>query len=99
MISDHIGCELALVAVVVLCVLVIFFSPSIQGPYSVVHGPATAFQAARASARLLIAIVQGASTSQANGLISPFVVLSWRSPSGANFHPVTLPECYAILNC
>jgi hypothetical protein len=100
MVSGRIGCELAVVAVAVLCVLVIFFSPSIQGPYSVVHGPATALQTARESARLLAAIVQGAFTPQANGLISPLVVLSWISLSGAaDFHSFTLPECYTVLNC
>ncbi len=99
MVSGRIGCERAVVAVAVLCVLVIFFFPSIQGPYSVVHGPATALQAARASARLLTAIVQGAFTSQANCLISPLVVLFWISLSGADFHSATVPECHTILNC
>jgi hypothetical protein len=99
MISGRIRCELAVVAVAVLCVFVIFFFPSMHGPYSVVHGPATAFQSARASVRLLTAIVQGAFSSQAHCLISPLVVFSWRSLSDADFHPVTLPGYYTILNC
>jgi len=99
MVSGRIGCEVAVVAVAILCVLVVFFFPSIQGPYSVVHGPATALLAAPASVRLLTAIVQGAFTSQANRLISPLVVLPRISLSGADFHSVTLPECYTILNC
>src|SRR4030095_17090798 len=46
MIPGRIGCELAVVTV--LCVLMIFFFPLLQGPYSVVNGPATALQAPRA---------------------------------------------------
>jgi len=69
MIPDRIGCELAVLTI--LCVLMIFFFPLMQGPYSVVHGPATALQAARAAARLQIIIVQGALNSLGNFLISP----------------------------
>src|SRR5512143_3117217 len=50
MIPGRTGCEL--VVLITFCVLMIFFFPVMQGPYSVVHGPATAFQAARAAARL-----------------------------------------------
>jgi hypothetical protein len=100
MVSGRIGCELAVVAVAVVCVLMVFFFPSTQGPYSVVHGPATALQAARVSVRLLTAIVQGAFTPRANCLILPLVVLSWITLSKeAGFHSITLPECYTILNC
>src|ERR1035438_7960402 len=68
MISGHIGCELAVLTV--LCVLMIFFFPVMQGPYSVVHGPVTALQAARAAAHLRTAIAQGAFSSLGNCLIS-----------------------------
>ena len=84
MISGHIGCELAVLTV--LCVLMIFFFPVMQGPYSVVHGPVTALQAARAAARLRIIIVQGALNSLGNFLISPLVTLSsWMLLSRLNF--------------
>ena len=83
MISGHIGCELAVLTV--LCVLMIFFFPVMQGPYSVAHGPVTALQAARAAARLRIIIVQGALNSLGNFLISPLVILSWMLLSQAEF--------------
>jgi|SRR5208282_2344041 hypothetical protein len=91
------GCEL--VALAVLGVLTIFLFPAIQGPYSVVHGPATALQASRAAARLQAAIVQGACRSLSKWLISSLVVLSWMSLPEAGFQSVTLPECNTILRC
>ena len=98
MISGHIGCELAVLTV--LCVLMIFFFPVMQGPYSVVHGPVTALQAARAAARLRIIIVQGALNSQGNFLISPLVTLSsWMLLSQAEFRSVSVPEYNTILRC
>ncbi|MGC1453011.1 MAG: hypothetical protein WA830_23515 [Candidatus Sulfotelmatobacter sp.] len=83
----------------VLCVLMIFFFPVMQGPYSVVHGPATALQAARAAARLRIIIVQGALNSQGNILISPLVLLSWMLLSQAEFRSLSLLEYNTILRC
>jgi hypothetical protein len=97
MLSGRIGCEL--VAMAVLCVLMIFLFPAMQGPYSVVHGPATALQSARAAARLRTAIVQGAFNSLGNSLISPLVVLSWVSLSAAEFQSIGLPEYNTILRC
>ena len=97
MISSRIGCELAVLTV--LCVLMIFFFPVMQGPYSVVHGPVTALQAARAAAHLRTAIVQGAFNSVGNRLISPLVVLSWMSLPAAEFHLISLPEHNSILRC
>ena len=97
MISGHIGCELAVLTV--LCVLMIFFFPVMQGPYSVVHGPASALQAARAAARLRIVIMQGALRSLGNFLISPLVILSWMLLSQAEFRSVSLPEYNTILRC
>jgi hypothetical protein len=97
MISGRIGSELAVMAV--LCVLVIFLFPAMQGPYSVVHGPVTALLAARAAVRLRIAIVQGALNSVGNCLVSPLVVLSWMSLSPAEFQSISLPEYNTILRC
>ncbi len=97
MISSRIGCELAVLTV--LCVLMIFFFPVMQGPYSVVHGPVTALQAARAGAHLRTAIVQGAFNSLGNRLISPLVVLSWMSLPAAEFQLISLPEHNSILRC
>ena len=64
MILSRIGWKLAVLAV--LCVAVVFFFPATQGPYSAVNGPATAFQSARAAARVRVAIVQAASSLTAN---------------------------------
>jgi hypothetical protein len=98
MIPGRIGCELAVLTV--LCVLMIFFFPVMQGPYSVVHGPVTALQAARAAARLRIIIVQGALNSLGNFLISPLVTLSsWMLLSQAEFRSVSVPEYNTILRC
>ena len=97
MIHDRIGCELAVLTI--LCVLMIFFFPLMQGPYSVVHGPATALQAARAAARLRIVIVQGALNSLGSFLISPLVILSWMLLSQAEFCSVGLPEYNTVLRC
>ena len=97
MISGRIGCELAVLTV--LCVLMIFFFPLMQGPYSVVHGPATALQAARAAARLRIVIMQGGLNLLGNFLIFPPVILSWMLLSEAEFRSVSLPEYNTILRC
>jgi hypothetical protein len=97
MIPGRIGSELAVLTI--LCVLMIFFFPLLQGPYSVVHGPATALQAARAAARLRIVIVQGALNCLEKFLISLHVILSWMLLSETEFHSVTLPECDTILRC
>ena len=58
-----------------LCVLVVFFCPAMQGPYSVVHGPVTAFQAARAAAGSRMAVVRAALS------ISLFSVVPWIAKS------------------
>jgi len=97
MIPGRIGCEVAVLTV--LCVLMIFFFPLMQGPYSVVHGPATALQAARAAARLQIVIMHGALNSLGDFLISPLVILSWMLLSQAEFRSVSLPENSTILRC
>jgi len=97
MIPGRAGCELAVL--VVLGVLTIFLFPAMQGPYSVVHGPATALQAARAAACLQTAIVQGARRSLGNHLISSLGFLCWMSLPEAGFQAVTLPECNTILRC
>jgi len=54
----------------------IFFFPVMQGPYSVVHGPASALQAARSAARLRIVIMQGALNPLGSFLISPVAIHS-----------------------
>jgi len=69
MIHSRTRCELTLV--VILSVLTIFLFPSMQDPYSVVRGPATAFRAARSAAIAHASIVQGAMHSIRNSPGSP----------------------------
>ena len=97
MISGRVTCELAVVAV--LCVLMIFLFPSVQGSYSMVHGPVTALLAARAAVRLRVAPAQCALKSLRNRLISPHVVLSWISVPNADFQLHSLPRYESILRC
>lgn len=68
MISGRTGCNLVVLAV--LCVLMVFLFPAVQGPYSVVHGPAPALQAARAAVRLRVAIAQAALGAVSNHPVS-----------------------------
>jgi len=49
-----------LAVLVVFCVLGIFFFPALQGPYSAVHGPATALLSVRSRIRLCWAMAQAA---------------------------------------
>lgn len=44
----------------ILVVLMVFLFPAFQGPYSVVHGPATAFRATWSARIAYVSIVQGA---------------------------------------
>jgi len=71
----RIVCALAVMAV--LSVLAIFFFPSMQGPYSVVHGPVTALLSLRAATMVRNAIVRaGQSVRQSCARISA-VLLPW----------------------
>ena len=57
MTPGRIACALAVFAA--LCVLAIFFFPSIDGPYPAIHGPVTALLSIRAAARLHLIIQAG----------------------------------------
>ena len=97
MILSRIGWELAVLAV--LCIAAIFFFPAIQGPYSAVNGPATAFQSARSAARVRVAIVQAAFTLTTNFrlplLASSDSALSvWSEPQ-----ELYDTDCSTILRC
>ena len=97
MVSGRHGCEIAVLTVV--CVLMIFFFPVTQGPYSVLHGPVTALRAARAGAYLRLAIVQAALLSLGGILISALLVLSRMSRAETEFHSDILPECSTVFRC
>jgi len=95
MISRRVGWKLAILGV--LGVLTVFLFPAMLGPYSAVHGPATALQAARAAARLRVAIVALASVGRFP--VSALVVLSWTSLSKVDFRSVGSYEYSTILRC
>jgi hypothetical protein len=92
----RIGCELSVLAL--FCVLAIFLFPAVQGPYSVVNGPVTALQAARAAIRLQNAITQAASRLLGAFLVASLISL-WgffsddRVPSASLFESETLLRC------
>jgi hypothetical protein len=100
MTSGRVGCRLALLAV--FSILTIFFFPAAQGPYSVVHGPATALLALRRASRLRVAVVQAALRSAGNRMISS--VLIWPSLfrlllSPIDFSSLCLSDSGRILRC
>jgi hypothetical protein len=97
MISGGTGCNLVVVAV--LCVLMVFLFPPVQGPYSVVHGPVTALQASRAAVRLRVAIAQAALGTVSNHLVSPLVFTPSTSTSKAKFRSVGLSGYNVVLRC
>lgn len=61
----RIVCALAVMAVV--SVLAIFFFPSMQGPYSVVHGPVTALLSLRAATMVRNAIARAGQSVRQSG--------------------------------
>jgi len=95
--SGRTGCELAVLAV--LCVLTIFLFPVVQGPYPAVHGPVTALQAARAAARLRIAMMHLALQSWRIFPLSLLAVFCGMGVAVPEFKPVGLAECDSILRC
>lgn len=97
MTSGRTGAELAVLAVV--CVLTIFLFPVGQGPYSAVHGPASALEASRAAARLRITIAQSALKSLRNFPFPSVVALFWIIAAVAECKPIGLAECDSILRC
>ncbi|MFZ3343455.1 MAG: hypothetical protein WA609_06070 [Terriglobales bacterium] len=97
MTSGRTGAELAVLAVV--CILTIFLFPVGQGPYSAVHGPASALEAARASARLRITIAQSALKSWRHVPFPSFVALFWMTAAVAECKSIGLAECDSILRC
>ncbi len=49
-----------MVSFIVVCVLLLFFFPLVQGPFQATHGPTTAFRARMAFLVLIFAIIYGA---------------------------------------
>jgi hypothetical protein len=84
MIHSRTRCELTLV--VILSILTIFLFPSMQGPYSVVRGPATAFRAAQSAAIAHAPIVQGTMHSIRNSPGSPPRALNCTRHQSVSMH-------------
>jgi hypothetical protein len=63
----------------ILCVLTVFLFPALQGPYSAVHGPVTAFQSARAAAGVRTAMVRAGlkAISRAGREVLVFAPVLW----------------------
>jgi hypothetical protein len=90
----------ALAVVAVLCVLTVFFFHAIEGPYSVVHGPATALLSARAAAGLRTNIMHAALLVIRLWLISAPALMAWEGLFAAEFQPPhSFLECSSILRC
>lgn len=100
MILRRLGWKLAVLAVlVVLCVAVVFFFPAIDGPYSAVNGPVTAFQSARSAARLRVGIAQAAFSLIHNALTLSLVWISFVTLVRIeSLQPVSVRDS-AILRC
>jgi hypothetical protein len=97
MIFGRIGWEPGILTL--LCILTIFFFPAAHGPYSTVHGPVTALQAARQAARTKIAIMQTARCSLRGCVMYPGLGFSWWADSGAESQSLRPSEPSAILRC
>lgn len=85
----------ALALVAVLSVLAIFFFPSMQGPYSVVHGPVTALLSLRAATMARNAIVRAGQSIRQNCARISTVVLPW---STRTFSAMEFPASLSLVN-
>lgn len=97
MIPRQIGWEPAVLALV--CVLTIFLFPAMEGPYSAVHGPVTALQAARLASRLKAAIVQSLRNCVWHCLIPPLVVVPWVPAPSAGAGSAGSGSSDTVLRC
>ena len=93
----RVGCRFTVLAV--LCVLTIFFFPATHGPYSAVHGPATALQAARAAAYLLIGMAIAALNELNTHLPVPPLILYLGLLSVLEFRLVGRTPSKTVLRC
>ena len=82
----------------IFCVLTIFLFPLVQGPYSVVNGPATALQAAGTAARVRYAIQSALKSLQSSKYLSLVALFRLGEPA-IEFESVKLAACGSILRC
>ena len=98
MIYSRAACA-AIVLVVVLTVLTSLLFPAMQGPYSVVHGPATEFRALRLAAIAHASILHGAMHSIRGSYPSAPLVVSRLKVSEIIPDSEAMPDCSTILRC
>lgn len=82
--------------VTVICILIMFLFPAMAGPYSAVHGPATALRAARSAAQLATAFAILASLSSFRSVLAGHQLaqcLSSSRPPRDSFGPSGILRC------
>ena len=90
-------CEL--IVLVALTIVTVFFFPSSFGAYSVVHGPATVFQGARAAARAYGSIVQAARAFVRIKVVLPLFIWARLAVVNARSHQLGIRERLSALRC
>ena len=88
-----------LIVLVALTIVTVFFCPSSFGAYSVVHGPATVFQGARAAARAYEAIVQAARAFVRIKVVLPLFIWARLAVVNARSHQLGIRERLSALRC
>ena len=89
LISGRFARGLAVLAV--LGVLAVFLFPSVQGPYSVVHGPVTVMHAARSAAGLRMAVQRAGLNCLGYHVSAAIVLMSFAAPHSVEFQSSALP--------
>ena len=97
MTSGRLRCEL--IVLVALTIVTVVFFPSSSGAYSVVHGPATVFQGARAAAREYGSIVQAALAFVRIKVVLPLFFWARLAVVNARSHQLGLREHLSALRC
>lgn len=94
----RIACVIAVIAL--FCVLTVFFFHSIEGPYSVVHGPVTALLSVRAAAGLRMSIIQAGLNVTGLWVSFTLVLMLWWAVWISEFQAESSSDaCNPILRC
>jgi hypothetical protein len=96
MFPRHMGYEVAIVTVI--CTVAIFLFPAASGPYSAVHGPATALLSMRTRLRLWLRMALEAMQLTGRTLLNSFEALLIALQNALLPQSVP-PERMAILRC
>lgn len=98
MLASHVSYEFAILAVLCSAVIIIFFCPVVQGPYSVVYGPVTTLVSLRA--RLLLWLGMALATIQLFCAHTPSQCLAaWSAARHKGLLPQTVPPERPIRRC